>query len=432
MAAPNAIEQRLALLSDQWNEFATNEDARVLRWLVQDDELRVIEAFVASEQDERAGDTPDLFLRFTDAFTDVDGYGASLLASLLAEYEAAQPDLAESGIDATWSPPDAAGRHSLIVFLDACISVQRHYADSMERLALVLTPDTVSSDHEFARWLWAIAERLPADVRIAVLDSVSSPVLETLATTLPGRVVTTEAALDMPAAIASLARSGGTRGPDGQFRVVFTKMTQTLAKPDVDGAAVHADAASAIAKENGWLHLDAAVNLAMAGGFLSAGRHAEALEIYQRADSIGTATQQSDEELGAKLKLQAGLGVCSVYFAASDFAGAARLYEQTSAQAEASGDTLMQMECWRMSGYCHEQAGDATNAWAAGVRALDTAATMSDEDRHNSTLPFAGEGLIRIAGHSQQHAQYIDARMTELMGTNDWRAIVAAATAGTK
>ena len=56
----NAIEQRLDILHDQWNEFAVISEARVLRWLVTDDEWRTVEAFLAVESDDQGGDTPDV------------------------------------------------------------------------------------------------------------------------------------------------------------------------------------------------------------------------------------------------------------------------------------------------------------------------------------------------------------------------------------
>ena len=47
MAQKNPIAQRLEILADQWAEFATREDARLLRWMLRSDEVRMVVAFLA-------------------------------------------------------------------------------------------------------------------------------------------------------------------------------------------------------------------------------------------------------------------------------------------------------------------------------------------------------------------------------------------------
>ena len=427
MAGRNAIAQRLDRLSDQWNEFASNEEARILRWLIREDELRMIETFVQFEQDARAGEIPDLFLRFNEPFEDVNTYGAVLRESLIEQYELAKEELEDSGMDSGWNPPSAEGRHSLIAFLEACVSLQEHYADSMEKLAVVLTPDRVASDYEFQRWLWALPQQLPTTVRFAILDMIDAPAFDALAQANPERVVSVPAELDMPAAIEDLARTGGTAGPDGQFRVQFAAVAQALAKGDLDGARSSANGALAITREHNWPHLGAAVHMALAGGYLSAGKYNEAVILYRAADSVGAEVEESGEAVGSKLRLQAGFGMAAAYFAAHDAAGAASVYQALVPQAEKAGDAVMLLECWRMAGHCYELAGDPGNAWDSGLRALDAAETLTPENRAQSTLPFAGDALLRIAKDSPEHMQIVDARMTELLGTPDWRALVAAA-----
>src|SRR5687768_13529930 len=129
MPAKNAIALRLDLLHDQWNEFASNPEARILRWLVHADELRMIETFVETEQDDVAGEIPDLFVRFMEPFDDVHSYGALLHSALLQQYDVSRSDLDDEGIDSSWTPPSTEGRHSLIAFLEACASMHKHYAE---------------------------------------------------------------------------------------------------------------------------------------------------------------------------------------------------------------------------------------------------------------------------------------------------------------
>ncbi len=429
MAAPrNAIARRLDRLHDQWNEFAADHEARVLRWLIRGDELRVVEVFLQTEQDDRAGEIPDLFITLADPFEDVVSYGATLRASLLAQYDEARADLRESGMNDNWTPPPPDGRHTLTAFIDACSSLQDCYADVTERLAVVLMPAAITDRAEWQRWLGAVAQRLPREVRVAVVDSVEAPALAGLAAENPARVRTVEAGLDMPAATLELAREGGVATPDGQFRVQFAALAQAIVKGDLAAARTRADAAGAIAEANGWGQLTAAVHLALAGGLLSAGEWTEAVSRYFSADSAGAQLEAQGDAMGAKLRLQAHLGRAATIFAAQDYVRAAAAYEDATRIATAAGDPLMLLESWRMAAHCHEQAGDAPRAWECGLRALDASEAMSPDSRRHSTLPFAGEGLLRVAEGASGDAQMVDRRLTELVGTPDWRALVAAAT----
>ncbi|MPZ20817.1 MAG: hypothetical protein GEV06_23340 [Luteitalea sp.] len=426
----NAIARRLDRLNDQWNEFASNSEARLLRWLVRDDELRVVEAFIQTEQDDRAGEIPDLFLSLVDPFEDVVSYGQVLRASLLSQYEEARPDLVAAGMDDAWLPPTPEGRHSLVAFLETCTSLRAHYNELTDKLALVLMPVSVSDDAEWQRWLGALVERLPEEVRVAVVDSIDRPVLIALAEGQPGRVATTVADLDMPSAILELSRTGGTSTPDGQFRVKFTALSQALAQGDLETARERADAATAIAKANNWTHLVAAVNMALAGGFLAAKRWTEAISLYQDAGAAGTRLKSDGDAVGSKLRLQAGLGHCAALFAAGDFRQAGATYEAAAVLATNAADGLMLVECWRMASYCHERAGDLARAWDCGLRALDAAEALPPENRAHSTLPFAGEGMLRLANMASApstHAEFVEQRLTDLMGTSQWRSVDAAA-----
>lgn len=431
MANRNAIARRLDRLNDQWNEFAQYPEARLLRWIVRDDEYRMIEAFIQTEQDDAAGEIPDLFLRFTEPFQDVNQYGSALREGLIAQHAVARDELeGEDDVDMSWEPPAADGRHSLIAFIEACTTLQAHHAESMEKLALILTPVTVADDAEWLRWLRAFAEHLPDTVRAAVVDSAEAPVLEALAKELPERVRSVPADLAMPAAIAELARSAGTSGPDGQFRTLFAMLGQALGKGDMDGARRSADGALAVAQENGWTHLVAAVHAALAGGLLGAGLHAEAIRSYGAADRAGAELASSGDPTGAKLRLQAGLGACAAMVAAGDHAAAALAYGATAAQARRCEDKLMLLECWRMAAWCHEQNGDTAQAWECGLKALDAGEQLEPPDRAGSTLAYAGDGLLRIAAHSPEHIGIVENWMMTLLGA-DWRASLTATPAFT-
>src|SRR5690606_41412649 len=110
MPAKNAIEQRLDRLHDQWVEFSTAPEPRLLHWLVRQDEYRMVEAFLQKESDDAAGELPDIFFRFDEPFQDVNQYGAALLDGLVAQYAVVREDLEVGGIAAGGQPDAGAPR----------------------------------------------------------------------------------------------------------------------------------------------------------------------------------------------------------------------------------------------------------------------------------------------------------------------------------
>jgi hypothetical protein len=89
----------------------------------------------------------------------------------------------------------------------------------------------------------------------------------------------------------------------------------------------------------------------------------------------------------------------------------------------------MVLESWRMSAHCHEQAGDRARAWEYGLRALDAGKAIPAENRAQTTLPFVAEGLLRVAAPESDDSKLVEGRLAELLGTSDWRALLAAAVA---
>lgn len=416
----NPFAERADELHDQWTAFALLPDARILRWIITAEEWPMLEAFLSRESDDRAGETPDLFLRFSESFVDLTSYGSALLASLERQFDESLPELADDGLDTAWRPPtQPPGTHSLLALLDACTSFQAHYSDLVERLVLVLTPVEVNDYVAWQRWLQAAAERLPEPVRIMVPDSASTPTLGWLAEAEPKLVHSRTADLEMDAAIQEFVRSEGGSGPDGQFRVQFVRFSAALGKGRLTEAEAAARGALAITHEHGWPHLGVAVHLAMGSGLIGAKRTADALERFREAERVSCELEQSSElggaELGTQLRLQARLGAAAAQLSAGDWPSAGHLYQEAVPLAEAAAAPLMVLECCRMAAYCSEQTGDRENAWHLGLRALAAAAAIEPRQRVNSTLLAAADGLRRLSKDSPAHVEVIDRMVAELL-----------------
>ncbi|HYO56244.1 hypothetical protein [Archangium sp.] len=112
MVKKNAVERRLELLHAQWTEFAHLPEARLLRWVVEPDEVRMVEAFLHKEGDERMGECPDLFLHLEEPFDEPARYGYALREALVRMEEESRAGLEEEGLGGWRCPPVKEGERT--------------------------------------------------------------------------------------------------------------------------------------------------------------------------------------------------------------------------------------------------------------------------------------------------------------------------------
>ena len=281
---------------------------------------------------------------------------------------------------------------------------------------MLLLPPEVSDYAEWQRWLRGAALHCPTEVRVVVVDDLDAPALEALAAAEPERVHSVAADLEMHVFLAEMARAAGSAGPDGEFRVQFTAMTSAIGAGRLEEARAAGDGALAVTERQGWIHLAAAVHFALASGFASAGRPAEALASYRDADGCARRLAATDEELGPKLRLYAAFGVGSTLLGVGDFQRAASVYEVSAPVAARAGDAWLLTECWRMAAYCHERVGGAATAWEHYFRALTAAEGIPAPERKSSTIPFIRDALLRLAAESAPHVEAVEREVSRLLG----------------
>jgi hypothetical protein len=428
MAGPrqNAIVRRLDKLENLWHEFTEIPDARLCRWLANDAERRVIDVFV-EVQNHESGTMPHLFIRFEEPFVDPARYGFVLLESLRKQYEEIREGIREEGIDANWRCPDAsANEPDAAAFGRALGSLQAHYQSTVEKVVAVLAPDRVKSWKDFQGWLQRLVRsNLAAGLRVMVVDDLTGPAFEELQKAEDKLVKSIQADLDMPAAYLELARGTGPAGPGVAFRLGFLELTQAAGTGDVALIKAKAASALAIAQQQGWPQMQAVVQMTLGAALLGAKKGQEAVAAYRAAGSLMAA--QPNDPAAPKLLLQGKLGEGATLFSDGKNLEAAKVYEEAAALADQQKDYLMCMESWRMASHCHEAAKQIEPSWRCGNRALDAAAKMEPELRGNSTLPFVGQALLRIASRgNKEHTDQVRSRMNQLAGP-DWEKKLEAA-----
>jgi len=420
-AQKNAIEQRLDELTDIWNEFAQKPEVNTLRWLIVPDEARMIDLFL-EVQNEETSDIPDLFIRFEKPFHDPLQYGFSLRDELNAKYEEIREAIGQEGLAADWTcPPPKSG--DIRTFIECCGSFCEYYAGLMEFLVVVLAPGDVAEVAAWEQWLLNIVSaELPPQMKIMVIDTVDAPALERLAEEAPDRVESVPPELDMPGAMEELVRDAPGNGPGFTFRRMFVTLTNAAAAGDLKKSQRAADSALAIAVKEKWHQMQVVIHMALGGALVGAGKNDDALDTYRRAEQAAHEAEAEDDPAGPKLVLQSKMAQAGALIGLSRHGDAALLYENAAVMAESQEDPLMALENWRMAAYCHKETKDFDKSWICGSSALSAADQMEADMRANSTLPYVGQGLLRIAegGNDTGRIEFVTRRMEELIGP-DWQ-----------
>jgi len=424
MVKKNAVERRLDVLHDQWTEFAQLSEARLLRWVVQPDEVRMVEAFLRKEQDERLGECPDLFLRLEAPFDEPARYGQALREELVRLEEESRAGLDDAGLGGWRCPPVKAGASGEETFLAASESLRNHYEHLCEHLVLVLLPARDVEARPWLEWLRrTVAKASAPHVRLVVLEDARTLPLEPLAELLPEQVVTIPARLDMARAMEELSREAGHLDtPGGKFRELFVRMGNAATKGDVARVEALGAQALAVASGAGLDGLVVTARFVMGSALLSAGRPREALAHYQEAEKAAESSVAKGTPEGEPLRLKARMAQGAARVTAQEYAEAATLYEATAPLALALKDARMELECWRMASWCRETTRDVEGAWMYGQRAWEVGRALDAETRGTSTLPYVGEALVRLSQARQgaRVARAMEAEVEAVLG-QDWR-----------
>jgi hypothetical protein len=427
MATPtdNPIAERVDQLHDQWTLFAKNRDARVLRWVVEADEVAVLDAWMAKESHPDAAETPDLFLVLDTPFTLPPQHGVALREAMRTDYEANKAALEQAGVKAQWQcPPYRQGTNDIAAFFEALESLRATHGEGIQIVAVCFRPEHVVDPQAYALWLQRLAQTAPPHFRFIVPELRGTNAFAPLAQAEPKRVVTQTADLDMPSALEQIsAEAGNLDTPGGQFRHIYVQMGGAAKKGDLATADALGASALAIAEQQGWSHLGGVIHFFMGSLLLQLGRNVDAYHRFVATDAAGQKSEAAGEASGKKMRLQGRIAAGTALFQEKAYPQAARVYLETAPIANAAEDKRAEIDCLRLASYCFELAGDVRQAWAAGAQGLQMAATMDEETRRTSTLPYLGEGMLRLTRDPHLgDAASIDRRMQELLGPN-WRPV---------
>ena len=393
---------RLSRLSDQWASFCAQRAARLLCWQLTAAEVSLFDAFVELESDERTAEHATVFITLEEPFEDARHHGRSLSLALAHGLVQGESELQSLSLPTGWRLPSQPKDEPDPVHLVRVCEAFLGFFELRTELALVLRPRTVADVANYEGWLCALAAAASEQLRIIVLDDADKPGLRQLSAARSERIVCRRAVLEVPAALLALSDAAGNLDtPGGKFRDLFLRLGNALQMGDLELARQHGDAAVEIATANGLWHLAVPVHVALAASLLASGQRDAGLARYEAARAAAqSGCVQEDPALAdlcKKLHLQSRLAHGAGLAGLERWRDAARLFEETLELARAAGEAVVQLDCHRLTSFCHEQVGDAERAWQAGLGGLAHAHTLAPEQREHGNFKALAAALQRMA-----------------------------------
>jgi tetratricopeptide (TPR) repeat protein len=402
----NAITEQLERMNRLWERFRSLPEARVCRWLIQQDEKQMINAFFETSYLE---DNPltDFFIPFYTACIDFNSYSDGLIKELQAKIEFDREAMEAEGIHISWIPKAFGNENEqeFSYFLNNFYSFSQE-APSGELLVAVFMPDQVN--RQFVKWLTGVLSlKFPDNLRMLVIEQIDEVRLDKLATAYPKLVITTSLELDMPNAIKQLASAGDPADPGVKFRKAFLDLSQAAANKNFNEVQRLELPALNIAREQGWVPMEIAVHSLVASGYIGLNQLQNALQRYNQAYSLAKKAHAAGERVALTLAIQCLFNKGSVYIAEKDFAEAANAYGTAATHALEANDHYQTMEAKRMQGFCLEKNGEWEQAFEVEKEALTAAEQLEENVRHNSTLPYLGQSLLELSYRNGDKEGYI-------------------------
>ncbi len=398
----NPISVRVKKLELLWAQFSAKPNARIARWLVSEDEVRMITGFVElmSHEDNTH---KDIFFEFELPFVSLSEYSPILVNYLAAILDADEEVLRAEDLAMNWKPTEleANTKNKALHFIS-------NFTTFTEQLTLLpnslvvafLTPPAF--DAQFDKWLkQAIEAGIPNNIRFMLIDLKGQNWFDKLAKEHPDTIVTLQPDLDMSSAMQQLAaqaaaQSGSTNEPSHRYTQAFLELSEAVGKQDLRNIELKRHLPQQIAREQNWAHLEVAVLALTAGSYFGLQKFKEALPYYDEAIYCARRSVEMGEATGVPLTVQMLMSKAVVYVASKDFKMAVPLYSEAAKLAEISSDYILTMEAYRMEGYCLGQIGKKAKALIANMNALEASEQLNEHTRINSTLPYTAAAIIKL------------------------------------
>lgn len=429
MAKKNAIEKEVDKIENQWEDFVST-GLPILRWLVTPGSNQLLSTFI-QVQEHMGVTVSDFFLPLYSPFKNPESFALDLAGEINGRMEASRETVEkEANQPFTWIKPDIS--HCLNANAALAITGQHiieAFGTGFENLVLVIRPSEVSSASGWRDWWQGIARftgdktRWPQRIKLVVFDDQKQAQLNKIAQENKTSMLSMVPPVDLKGAMNQIFSEADDGSPGAAYRKHFVALHHAVEENDLVSVERESIAALAIAGKHQWHELWVAVLLNRASAYLTNQRFDDAINDYRHAQRFAKMGEEAGKPGCDKICLQAYLSEASAWLSQQKLPEATALYQHCAVLAEKIGESFFHMDCWRMVSFCQERQKLKTEAWESALNALDAAAAVEPEIRSNSTLPYVGDALMRLAPSAEEMSR-TDTLLRSYLG-DEWRKLIA-------
>ncbi len=384
-------------LSDAWLAAAADPSRRLLVWRLPANASRLLAAFFEMQRHDQGRDTPDYFLRVDTPYELGFRYSRQIKQTLLERYLGSQDELRGQGITLGWRGPHAEHPDSAAGVVQVLDSFAEHHGSHLRLLAAVLEPERMVLGDGFERWVDAALAASPGDrLRLVLVDTEEDPRWQPLLERHASVAARIAAPVDMFAIARDTASQSGGTGPEVLYRQLLADLMLLLERGSPQQVVGRAERALGLAQRHGWQEQASVVQMMVAGAWLKAGDHGQAITAYRQARSAADAARSAGNAAAPELVMQSWFGEAGCWLTAKNPERAAQTYLQASTSAASIPHPMFQLEGQRMAGYCLLQHGKREEARTQLLEAIRIAKPLSAQDRKATTLPQALWDLLQL------------------------------------
>ena len=387
----NPITFRLEKLRSLWASASDNPEVKVVCWLIKADEYTMLESLVEIESSEH-GEIPDLIVKFSAPFLDIDVYDEALAHELHQKITSYNQQESDQPIDFSFDSTNGEGKS--YPFIKQIASFAASIEELENNMVIYLQPEINHDLYQWSDWLLRVLEDgIPEGIKIMVTDILDneqsfadesySTLFKKIVDLYPESIKILYPDLEMDLAIKELAPADNKQSPGAKFRSLFMKMGEVGAKGNLEKAKeLQKEAMAIAAKESnkkgvppelnmGWSSMKIVSQMLMGNLMLGGGKIQEAIKEYDRViNSINQSTENENEE-GQKLIVQTLLSKAGALYTVKEYDLAAETYESAAIEAEKNHDFMNQVESLRMAGHCYLKDKEYSHSMKILVKALE-------------------------------------------------------------
>ena len=418
------IHRQFAHLDAIWSSFTNDESAKLLRWSVDDDEADLVSLFY-DVQNERSGESSELFIHFNDAFESLDDYAYVLRSHLIHEYIHSASAYVKNELVQAWDYPTISEAQTAIdALIDACISFKALNGDRFKYMVLVITPSKIYDVKQWQMWIANILSRkLPSYIKLALIENKATPHTEKLVPHFRETIHSVTPNLDVRGALRDMADDEGCRQPEKEFKQLINALCHASTKSDLRKVNQLTTGLLRVAQKHQWLEMEVDVFLNVGAGFFASNNTKMAIHNYKKAQRAASHALAAGHPSGRKLFVQTRVAIAEVLRKLGSFDKAAKIYRSTASLCGSINDHTKAIECWWNVARCHEKTGQFEAAWDFYRLALRHGELSQSGVERNKVLAIVGLTMVQLARTQlcgKQSVEKVERRMILLLGQN-WR-----------